>query len=67
MAIDRVVLVDEPDPQPVLGFFIKCLKCSGSDIQVVNNMRRGSKETGVWGAIELRCRLCGYEASIYDA
>lgn len=60
-------IVDEPAAQPVRGFFIKCTGCGGADIQVVNGIRHGSHETGVYGNIELRCRLCGQEASVYDA
>jgi len=59
-------IVDEPAPQPVHGFFIKCTGCGGADIQVVNGIRRGSDETGVYGDIKLRCRLCGFDAAVYE-
>lgn len=57
----------DPPAQPVPGFRIVCEKCGGADIQLRNNMKQGSEETGVWGSIDLRCRACGHEAPVHEA
>ena len=58
--------VVDPPKQPIPRFRIVCETCGGDDIQVQNNMQRGSEETGTWGSIDLYCRACGNRAAVHD-
>lgn len=60
------VIPPDPPEQPVPGFRIACERCGGADIQIQNNLKQGSDETGAWGSIDLYCRGCGNRAPVYD-
>lgn len=60
--ISAVDLLEQPAP----GFVITCRRCTGTNIYLRNRIYQGSEETAAYGSLDLYCRGCGFQSSIYE-